>query len=147
LTTASAPQGPARFVHEDIVRFDHIDAAGIVYFARMLDYCHEAYEGFLAQIGFPLPQILATAPWKTPVVHTDADYQRPLRHGERFCVEVRIESIGHRSYAVAYRIALAESRETQVATCRIVHASIDNETFRPIPIPADFRAALSGEDR
>ena len=33
-------------VHERAVRFEEVDAAGIVFFGRFMEYCHEAMERF-----------------------------------------------------------------------------------------------------
>jgi len=35
------------------VRFHDVDRAGIIFFAKILEYCHAAFEDLLAASGFP----------------------------------------------------------------------------------------------
>ena len=48
----------AVFEHRLRVRFQHTDPAGIVFFANILVYCHEAYEEFLRASGMPLEEFI-----------------------------------------------------------------------------------------
>jgi YbgC/YbaW family acyl-CoA thioester hydrolase len=71
-----------------IVRFQHVDAAGVVFFARFFEYVHEAYEGFLSQLGLPLSTVLREQKWIAPLKHVEADYFRALRLGEEVTVQL-----------------------------------------------------------
>ena len=42
---------PAGFTHRMLARFQDVDAAGIVFFARIFDYFHDAYVAFFAAHG------------------------------------------------------------------------------------------------
>lgn len=131
------------FTHEIRVGFADVDAAGIVYFAHVLGYCHTAFEVFLESIGHSIPSTLAGQPWRSPVVHAEADYRTPMRHGDRVRVEVATERVGRGSYTMRYLLRSMIDTAQVHAEGRIVHATIDNETFRGIPIPDAFRAALT----
>ena len=49
------------FTHHRTVRLADTDAAGVVFFARTLMLCHEAYEEALARAGLDLKQFLGGA--------------------------------------------------------------------------------------
>lgn len=123
------------------VDFADVDAAGIVYFARVLDYCHIAYERFLDSIGLPLPDLLADRAFLAPIVHAEADYRSPLRHGEAIRVEVTVPRIGRRSYETAYTVSGPRGLS---ALGRLVHATIDGARFEAIEVPERLREALQG---
>ena len=131
------------FTHTLHVAFDDIDAAGIVYFARVLDYCHHAWEAFLRERGLPLPSILAGT-WGAPVVHAECDYAKPLRHGDALCIEVVTERIGETSFAMAYVVRGADAGDLR-ARARIVHVTLELPGFRKIPVPEPFRALLADD--
>ncbi|MDM7914542.1 MAG: hypothetical protein QUU85_04650 [Candidatus Eisenbacteria bacterium] len=44
----------AEFLDHTRVRFHEADPAGIVFFARVFRYAHDAYEAWLRSIGLPL---------------------------------------------------------------------------------------------
>lgn len=127
------------FVHEHRVGFDDVDAAGIVYFPRILDYCHRAFEELLVALGRPLYETLRDGPHAAPVVHAEADYRSPLVHGDPVRIEIRIAEIGARSFQVAY---VVRSGERLVAEARIVHVTLDRPSCAPVEVPKDLRAAL-----
>lgn len=75
--------GVARWGWASQVRFQDVDAAGVVFFARYFDLVHDAYAAFLESRGHPLASMFATPAWILPLRHAEADYLRPLRLGDR----------------------------------------------------------------
>jgi len=126
-------------VENRTVRFQDIDAAGIVFFARIFDYFHDAYAGLMASRGLPLPALLARTDWLVPLVRAEADYQRPLRHGDEVTVAVTAVALGRSSLTVDYLIASGGP----CATGRTVHVFVAREGFARLEIPAAVRAAFS----
>ena len=62
------------FRYERTVRLADTDAAGVVYFARVLSICHEAYEASLAAAGVPLASWIRKGTIALPIVHAHADF-------------------------------------------------------------------------
>ena len=48
------------------VRFGDTDAAGVMHFARLLTWCHEAYEESLERFGLSAAEIFPTPSWPAP---------------------------------------------------------------------------------
>src|SRR5688572_21989662 len=95
-------KGTAAFATTRDVRFQEVDAAGIIFYPRLLEYFNDAYIELLAHVGQPLHASLGRDPWVSPVTHIEADFLRPLRFGDR--AEVAL---------VALRVA-TEAEPTQV---------------------------------
>lgn len=129
------------FIHSTAVRFCHVDAAGIAYFSRAFELCHEAMEEVLTQGGLPLATILGSRDWAMPLVHAEADYKRPLRLGDHLNIEVRIERAGPSSLTWHYRV-LGEGGDLR-AEVRLVHSCIERPSFKPRARPAELDAALA----
>lgn len=132
--------GQTVFEHRFSIPFQDIDAAGIVFFAHLFRYAHEAYEGFMAHVGQPLPTILADRRFLLPLVHAEADYQHPLRHGEAIRTELRVEELGDTSFTLGYRFIDEQGR--QRANARTVHVVLDTISRHPSTIPHALRSAL-----
>jgi len=120
------------------VRFSEVDAAGIVFFSRVFEWCHHAFEDVLRARGLPITDV-ADRPWLMPLVHASADYRRPLRLGDAVDIAVQDPQLGEGSVTWSFEIRGADG---VCATVRHVHACIDRETFRPIPVPDSVRRAL-----
>lgn len=124
---------------DSAVPFHHVDAAGIVFYARVFDWFHDAYVAFLASAGFPLPAAIREGRWMAPLVHADADYRSPLRFGDPLRIAlVDAETSPHR-VTVAYRVT---SGERVAVTGTTVHVFVDARTFARTPMPAELRAAF-----
>ena len=126
-----------------IVPFQDIDAAGIVFFARIFDYFHDAYVACLDARGISLPAVMAHGEWGAPLAHAEADYTRPMRFGDRVRAEITAADIGQTSLTVHHRIVTDDADAKLVCTGKTVHVFIDRKTFRPRAVPDEVRAGFS----
>lgn len=111
------------------VRFGDTDAAGVVHFARVLEWCHQAYEESLERFGvaaasvFPTP---AAAPEVAlPIVHCRADFRRPLVCGDPLAIALEPRRLDPGCFEVSYRFS---SSGQEVARALIRHLAIDAAT-------------------
>jgi 1,4-dihydroxy-2-naphthoyl-CoA hydrolase len=125
-----------------VVRFHEIDRAGIVYFATIFQYCHEAYEDLLVELVGNLEEFFRTKDWGLPLVHAEADYAQPLRLGDRVKISLRPARVGERSVTYEYTLT-DEATGAPRATVRLVHACITVPGFASRPLPDDVRAGLA----
>ena len=127
------------------VAFDDVDHAGIVYYPRFFHYFHLAFEELLftrlAEHG-GYRALIDVRKIGFPAVHCEADYQRPLRFGDRFAVDVTADELGDRSITLRY-VVRAEHDGAQIAVGKVVSAVVDLTRFRAISIPADLRAIFA----
>lgn len=129
------------FEYNLTVPFQDIDAAGIVFYAHLFRYAHEAYEHFMQQIGCSLQEMLAQGSYLLPLVHAEADYRRPLHHADKLCLQLRLKRLGQTSFTLGYR-ALGED-QTEHASLETAHVAVDRTTQRPLALPDSLREALS----
>ncbi len=128
------------------VRFSEVDAAGIVFFSRVFEWCHHAFEDATARVGLPIDGV-SDRPWLLPLVHAEADYVAPMRLGDAVHVAAEVERVG--SSSVTWRFTIADDDGAVKATVRHVHACVDPDTFGSRPVPDTVRDALEvqGKDR
>ena len=125
------------FVTTQKVRFGHVDPAGIVYFPRIFDYIHEAFEELWERhVGVRYYHLLLERRTGFPLVHSEVDFQRPLRFGDRPEVTITCFRVGTTSLGLryVYRVegeACLEARMTTVC--------VDTKTMTPQPLPSEFR--------
>ena len=132
---------PHAFVDRRAIRFQDIDAAGIIFYPRVLEMFHDVYVAFLAFAGAPLPEVLRTGTWIAPVRHAEADYFKPLRFGDPVAVEICRAHLSETEATLGYRIARSENGEVCVVG-QVVHTFVDRASFKRTPIPEPVRLAL-----
>ncbi|MAB99831.1 MULTISPECIES: thioesterase family protein [unclassified Pseudomonas] len=75
------------------------------------------------------------------VVSSSCDYFASIAFPERIELGLRVGKLGNSS--VQYELAVFKEGEEQAcAAGRFIHVFVDRESNRPVPIPADLRAAL-----
>ncbi|WP_295542303.1 thioesterase family protein [uncultured Thiohalocapsa sp.] len=131
----------ASFEHPFRVALHDTDAAGVLFFAHLFRHAHDAYEAWMAQLGFPLHAMLRDGVLRLPLVHAEADYRRPLRHGAVVTVQLTPTAVGAGSFTVDYRFHTADG--DLAATARTVHAAVDGSSRGGLP-PA-LREALRAQ--
>ena len=128
------------FEHRVDVTWGECDIAGLVYFPRIVDWCHRALEALFG--GLAGGYAALTGPRRTgiPTVKITGEFRAPIRYGERVSVCVSVVRIGRTSVTFAHEIVgedhtLRARFEHVIAVC-----SLDG--LVPIEVPSDIRALL-----
>jgi 1,4-dihydroxy-2-naphthoyl-CoA hydrolase len=140
---------PNAFVDPRAIRFQDIDAAGIIFYPRVLEMFHDTYAAFLASAGTPLREVMNRDTWIAPVRHAEADYFKPLRLGDEVLVEISRAHLSETETTLGYRIVRSPAEPRAIsqagevcAVGQVVHTFVDRGTFKRIPIPELVRRAL-----
>jgi YbgC/YbaW family acyl-CoA thioester hydrolase len=85
------------------VRFQDVDAAGVVFFARFFDYVHQGYEALLRKVGVDLPGVLRSKECAATLRHVEADYRAPAFFGDLLAVEMVVAEVEVREISIGWR--------------------------------------------
>lgn len=124
------------------MQINDIDAAGIAFTGRLVTIAMEGMEEGLARSGMDFAAIIRAGSFGFPIVHLEADFKRPFRHGDTVDVRISCDGIGDRSYVIKAELRPTGS-ETPSATLRFTAAVIDMATFKATAVPDAFRSALT----
>jgi len=125
------------------VRFGDIDQAGIVYYPRILHFCHVAMEDYFAEaLDLDYSGVLGEERFGLPAVHVEIDFLRPLSYGDRIEVEVEVEELGRTSVHWRYTLYRAGD-DAPLATARIVTVGVDLDRFEKRPLPPRLRSLFA----
>jgi len=119
------------------VRFGDTDAAGVVHFARLLSWCHEAYEESLERYGIAAAAIFPgqdtdTAAVALPIVHCSAYFRRPLVCGDPLAIALEPLRIDPGCFELRYRF---RSGDEPVADGLTRHLAIDSRSRQRCSLP------------
>jgi 4-hydroxybenzoyl-CoA thioesterase len=129
-------------VYERAIKFEEVDAATIVFFARFVNYAHEAMEHFFSALAGGYAGLIVERRVGFPAVHLDVSFASPVRYGDALRIETRVARLGNRSAVFHYRMLNAASGAL-VAELRHTVVTSDLRTVTSCEMPADVRALLT----
>jgi 1,4-dihydroxy-2-naphthoyl-CoA hydrolase len=112
------------------------DAAGVVYFAKGLEICHQAYEESLTQGGNSLNQMIQERKIALPIVHAEIDFLRPLFCGDQIQISLVASLINDSEFAIAYQISPVDRLEQILVKAQTRHVCINPQIRQRIDLPA-----------
>ena len=126
------------------MRFGDTDAAGVVHFARLLSWCHEAYEESLERYGIAVAAIFPgqgtdTPAVALPIVHCSADFRRPLVCGDPLAIALEPLRIDPGCFELRYRF---RSGDEPVAEGLTRHLAIDSRSRQRCSLPEPIQRWL-----
>ncbi len=114
------------------VRFGETDAAGVVHFVELFNWCHETWEESLEKYGIALQEIFPTSQISTcqlnvslPIVHCEANYFQPLCVGDTINIELNPNKIDESSFVLRFKI---KKENEKIGMINIKHVSINTIT-------------------
>lgn len=127
------------FDHSLRVRFREVDRAAIVFYGRVFEYAHVAFEEFILALGLDLDTFFDHAEWVVPITHASADYRQPMKHGQQLTCTIDVMDLRNSAFSLRYRFNSSAGVHVDATT---VHVFVDRQTFNKRDIPADIRARL-----
>lgn len=119
-----------------LVRFGDLDAAGIAYYPRLVNFLHVAFEDFFAgHVGKTYPQVFREG-LGFPSVKIEMEFLSPVHYGERVNVSVLVLKVGRSSVQIQYQGSV-EGRP--VFKARQVAVVVDMKTFKSVQLPEWLR--------
>lgn len=132
-----------RFSVSEYVRWEDIDAAGIINYAAYLRFfglaevelfrsCGLSYKTLIDDIGIWLPR-----------VHVECDFIHPITLDELIRVDAFFGHLGTTSIHLNFEARRASDPETIVATGKYILVSVARGTFKPSAIPEVVREKIA----
>ena len=136
-------QSPRRrtFTVQQQVRFGHVDPAGIAYYPRIYDYVHEAFEELWdVHVGERYYYLLGEKRIGFPLVHSEVDFQHPLRFGDRPIVRITCFRLGRSSLGLRY---LYTVDEVPCVDARMTTVCVRLDSLESLEIAPAWRAKFA----
>ena len=124
-----------KFISEDRVRMHDTDAAGILYFARLFRFVHDALEAFMENAGVSFKDLFRRkdVDFTYVIVHTEGDYFQPLKIGDKLTIHTSVKAIGETSFSLFYEIYKED--KTLAASANTIHVTLDKKTKQKKAVP------------
>lgn len=124
------------------IRFEDVDAASIVFFARFLGFAHEAMEHFFGGLEGGYAHLILVRRVGLPAVKVNMSFHAPARYGDVLRIETSTAHLGNRSATLRYRMF---RQHDDVLSAEVEHTVVTTnlETIVSCPMPDDVREILA----
>jgi 4-hydroxybenzoyl-CoA thioesterase len=129
-----------KFTRDLIIRFEHCDAAGLIFYPRFFGLVNETVEDWFASLGHTFKSLHVDQRKGVPTVRFECEFVGPVRIGDMLHQELGVDSIGNSSLNLKH---IARIGERTVARFDQTIVFTDIATMKAEPWPADLRKAIT----
>lgn len=122
------------------INFYDCDPAGILFFARVFEICHSAYEALISSFEMK-GEYWNNENFAVPIIHTEGEYLLPLTPGDIITVEVSVSQLKESSFELHYICRNADDKVTNEV--KTVHIFVDKSKWKKMPIDPEVKQNLS----
>ncbi|MCA1361517.1 acyl-CoA thioesterase [Bradyrhizobium sp. IC3069] len=134
------------FFHPFRVRYSEIDGQGVVFNAHYLTYFDTTITEYFRALGFDQYADAKASGIDFHVVKSLIEYKAPVRFDWELDVGARVARIGNSS--LLFELAIFRKGGTEaLVTGEIAWVYTDQNTHRPVTIPASMRALIATRER
>ena len=132
----------ARYLIEEYVRWEDIDAAGIINYQAYLRFFALAEAELLRSAGLNYRFLFESLGIWLPRVRVECNFFRPVKLDELLVVQAWFSRIGRTSVHLEFEVR-RKSEAAVVASGRYVLVCVRQTDFGPVPVPAEIRKRLA----
>ena len=133
----------ARYTVEEYVRWEDIDAAGIINYQAYLRFFGLAEAELLRSAGLSYKYLFESLGIWLPRVRVECDFHAPVKLDELLRVEAYFSRVGKTSVHLDFEVHPKNHPDRVVASGRYVLVCVTQKDFRPVPIPEEFRNRIA----
>ncbi|HET7433345.1 MAG TPA: thioesterase family protein [Thermoanaerobaculia bacterium] len=131
-----------RFSVSEYVRWEDIDAAGIINYQAYLRFFGLAEVELFRSCGLSYRVLFEEHKIWLPRVHVECDFFQPVTLDELLIVEAFFAKIGTSSIHLQFEVTRKTAPGVVVATGKYILAAVQQGEFKPTPVPAAVREKL-----
>ena len=132
-----------RFSVQEYVRWEDIDAAGIINYQAYLRFFGLAEVELFRSCGLSYRKLFDELGIWLPRVHVECDFLEPVTLDELLVVDAFFGRIGHSSIHLNFEVRRKDRPETIVATGKYVLVTVRKGELAAVPVPEVLRRTLS----
>jgi acyl-CoA thioester hydrolase/1,4-dihydroxy-2-naphthoyl-CoA hydrolase len=109
------------------INFYDCDPAGILFFGRVYELCHSAYEELIESFNLN-EDYWSNDFYIVPILKSEAQYRKHIKYGESISVEINVINLKSSSFELEYICRNKGGEECVVV--KTVHVFVDKATWK-----------------
>jgi len=126
-------------IHNVKINFFDCDPAGILFYGRIFQICHSAYEMMIESFNLDV-DYWVNNDFVVPIISSEARYTKPVKYGENISIELSVSQIKHTSFELEFKC-----KKVNGDICidvRTVHVFVDKKSWKKKDINKNIREGL-----
>jgi YbgC/YbaW family acyl-CoA thioester hydrolase len=132
----------ARYRIEEYVRWEDIDAAGIINYQAYLRFFGLAEAELLRSAGLSYKFLFESLGIWLPRVRVECNFLEPVKLDDLLVVEAYFSKIGRTSVHLDFEVRRKAEPADLTATGRYVLVCVRQKEFTPVPVPEELRTRV-----
>ena len=132
-----------RFSISEYVRWEDIDAAGIINYQAYLRFFGLAEAELYRSCGLSYREMFEEVGVWLPRVHVECDFHHPVVLDDLLVVEAWFGKIGTTSIHIDFEVRRKENPDQVVASGKYIVVAVKKGEFAPVPVPQTMREKLA----
>lgn len=128
------------FTSKRKINFYDCDPAGILFYAKIYELCHSAYEEMIQSFGLK-ENYWSNEDYIVPIIHSEAAYHKPLVYDSFVEIELSVITVSSSAFKLAY--SCKNEAGDLCVEVKTTHVFVDKKTWRKKPIKDDVRIGLT----
>jgi len=128
------------FTYKKKISFHDCDAAGVLFFARIYELCHSAYEEMIYTFGIE-EDYWSNEDYIVPIIKSEASYHKPLKYGETVTVGIKVAQLKSSSFELNYECRNEKSEVTNKV--KTIHVCVAKKDWKKRELPGKAFDGLS----
>ncbi len=117
------------------IGFSDCDPAGIIFYSRIFEYCHKAYEELINSFNLE-ENYWSNKEYLVPIINSSSKYIKPLKYNDEIIIKLSIANLKNSSFEIGYEVYNTHELSVLVST---IHVFINPNSWRKIEIPIHLR--------
>jgi YbgC/YbaW family acyl-CoA thioester hydrolase len=130
------------FIYKKKINFFDCDPAGILFYARVYELCHSAYEAIIESFNLE-EDYWNNETYIVPIISSQALYKKPIKYSEEITVEVRVSELKNSSFELSY--LCRNGNGENCADVKTVHIFLNKTTWEKTELPKKIRESLEDQ--
>jgi len=89
------------FIFKKKINFYDCDPAGILFYGRVYELCHAAYESMIENFNLD-EDFWTNENYIVPIISSEASYHKPIKYGDEVTVEIKVAKLRPSSFELEY---------------------------------------------
>lgn len=120
------------------VNFFDCDPAGIIFYSRIFEFCHSAYEEMISSFGLK-ENYWMNENYVVPIIHSESEYVKPIKFGDEIFINVQVSQLRSSSFELMYTI---KKDKTLCSHVKTVHVFVDKQNWKKKEMFEDLAEGL-----
>lgn len=122
------------------INFYDCDPAGIIFYSRVFEFAHSAYEQIIQSIEKE-EDYWNNNKYVVPIIKSESTYVKPMKYGDEITINVKVSELRTSSFELAYNMLNADGE--LLCSVKTVHVFVDKKSWEKMEMPKNIFTVLN----